>query len=126
MYWSTDLNVELTIFTCLSNVKNIVNSTFRSVQLRISYFTTKPLNGICKDTTADHEKSNVIYKYRCHCESVYVGRTSQRFCLDSCLVQKSYLLKTIKMYSLQKLIWFMSLINKKMTKYLNGSVTIIY
>ena len=62
-----------------SNVKNIVNSTFRSVQLRISYFTRKPLNGICKDTTADHEKSNVIYKYRCHCDSVYVGRTSQRF-----------------------------------------------
>ena len=40
-----------------SNVKNIVNSTFRSVQLGISYFTRKPLNGICKDTTADHEKT---------------------------------------------------------------------
>ena len=39
-----------------NNVKNIVNSTFRSVQLRIIYFTRKPLNGICKDTTTDHKK----------------------------------------------------------------------
>ena len=34
-----------------NNVKNIVNSTFRSVQLRISHFTRKPLNGIYKDIT---------------------------------------------------------------------------
>ena len=36
-----------------NNVKNTVNSTFSSVQLRISHVTRKPLNGIYKDHTAD-------------------------------------------------------------------------
>ena len=34
-----------------NNVKHIVYSTFRNVQLRISHFTRKPLNGIYKDAT---------------------------------------------------------------------------
>ena len=40
-----------------NNVKNTVNSTFRSVQLRISHYTRKPLNGTYKDVIADLEKS---------------------------------------------------------------------
>ena len=60
-------------------VKYTVNSTFNSVQLRISHATRKPLNGICKDRTADQEKSKIIYMYKCHCDSEYIGRTSQRF-----------------------------------------------
>ena len=35
------------------NVKNTVHSTFKSVQLIVSPFTRKPLNGIYKDVTAD-------------------------------------------------------------------------
>ena len=61
-----------------NNVKVIVNSTFRYVLLTISHFTRKLLNSIYKDTTTDQEKSNVIYKFKCNCNSVYVGRTSQR------------------------------------------------
>ena len=38
------------------NVKNTINSTFRSVQLRISQFTKKPLKGIYKVVTADLQK----------------------------------------------------------------------
>ena len=38
------------------NVKNVVNSSFISVQLRISHFTRKPMNGIYKNVTADLEK----------------------------------------------------------------------
>ena len=35
------------------NVKKFGNSTFRSVKLRVSHFTRKPLNGIYKNVTAD-------------------------------------------------------------------------
>jgi len=59
------------------NFKNTVDSTFRSLQLRINNFIRKPLNRIYKD--ADLVKSKVIYKFKCHCDSVFVGRTSQRF-----------------------------------------------
>ena len=56
------------------NVKNTVNSTFRSVQVRIIHFTGKPLNGIYKDITTGQEKSKVIYKFKCYCNSVlYTG-----------------------------------------------------
>ena len=65
--------------TIEKNVKNTVNPTFRSVQLRISHFTRKPLNGIFKDFTANLQKSKVIFRFICHCDSVYIGRTSQRF-----------------------------------------------
>ena len=61
------------------NIKSVVNSTFRSVNLRISHFTRKPLNGIYKDVSTDLEKSKIIYKFKCHCDSEYIGRTSQRF-----------------------------------------------
>ena len=37
------------------------------------------MNGIYKDTTTDYKKSIVIYKFKYHCDSVYVGRTPQRF-----------------------------------------------
>ena len=60
-------------------IKNTVNCTFRSLQLRISLFTGKLLIGIYKDITTDQEKSKVFYKYKCYCDSVYIGRTSQRF-----------------------------------------------
>ena len=62
-----------------NQLKETINNTFGAVNLRISHSTRKPLNGIVKDVTPDPEKCNVIYKYKCHCDSVYIGRTSQRF-----------------------------------------------
>ena len=50
-----------------------------AVNLQISHFTRKPLNSVFKDVTPDPEKSNVIYQLKCHCDSVYIRRTSQRF-----------------------------------------------
>ena len=31
-----------------------------------------------KDVLPAHKRSNIVYKYLSHCDSVYVGRTSQR------------------------------------------------
>ena len=62
-----------------NQLKETINNTFGAVNLRISHSTRKHLNGIFKDVTPDPEKCNVIYKYKCHCDSVYIGRTSQRF-----------------------------------------------
>ena len=36
------------------------------------------LPAIHKDALPTHSNSNVIYKYTCRCDSVYVGRTSRR------------------------------------------------
>ena len=42
-------------------------------------YTRKPFNGIFKDVAPDLEKNNIIYRFQCHCDSVYIGRTSKRF-----------------------------------------------
>ena len=70
-----------------NKVKETINSTFGAVNLRISHFTR--LNGIFKDVTPDPEKNKVIYRFKCHCESVYIGRTSQTFHLrkDQCITK---------------------------------------
>ena len=60
-------------------VRDIVGNTYGAVKLRIAHLTKKPLNGIFKDVTPVQEKHNVIYHFKCHCDSDYVGRTSQRF-----------------------------------------------
>ena len=60
-------------------VKDIVGNTYGGVKLRIAHLTKKPLKGISKDVTPVQEKHNVIYHFKCHCDSDYVGRTSQRF-----------------------------------------------
>ena len=60
-------------------IKEIVQKTYGSVRLRTVFQTRKPLNGICKDRSPSHVKNNVIYQFKCHCDSVYLGRTSQRF-----------------------------------------------
>ena len=41
------------------------------------------------DFTPDPEKNNVIYQLMCHCDSVYIGRSSQRFHLKRDHVTKS-------------------------------------
>ena len=62
-----------------NKVKETINSTFGAVDLKISHFTRKPLNEILKDVTPDPENNNIIYRFKCHCYSVYIGRISQRF-----------------------------------------------
>ena len=42
------------------------------------YSTNELLSTTNKDVLPALQKSNVIYKFSCHCDSRYVGRTSQR------------------------------------------------
>ena len=66
-----------------NKVNYTVNNTFGVVNLRIVHSTRKPLNGIYKDFTPDPEKNNIIYKFTCHSDRVYIGRTSQRLHIRS-------------------------------------------
>ena len=36
------------------------------------------LPSIQKDFLGAHQRSNILYKYSCHYDSVYIGRTSQQ------------------------------------------------
>ena len=60
-------------------LKSAVNNTFGSVRLRVVYQTKKPLSGIRKDYSPIQEMNNTIYYFKCHCDSEYIGRSSQRF-----------------------------------------------
>ncbi len=62
-----------------SQLKEGVSRTFGSAHLRVVFNSNKLFHRLPKDVTPTQEKNNVIYHYRCHCESVYVGRTSKRF-----------------------------------------------
>ena len=64
-----------------NRVKHTISSTFGAVNLLISHFTRKPLNGVFNDVTPDPILNNVIYQFKCNCESVHIERTSQRFYL---------------------------------------------
>ena len=66
-----------------NQIKETVNDIFQAVNLRISHSTRKPLNGIVEDLIPDPEKCNTIYKYKCHCDSVYIGKILQRFHIRS-------------------------------------------
>ena len=53
-----------------NKVKETINSTFEGVNLIKTHFTRKPLNGIFKDVTPDPEKNNIMYRFKCHFDSV--------------------------------------------------------
>ncbi|MEC8569013.1 MAG: reverse transcriptase domain-containing protein, partial [Pseudomonadota bacterium] len=59
-------------------IRSAVHRTFGSVCLKIVHQTKKPLSAIFKDVSPIHEKNNTIYHFKCHCDSEYIGRTSQR------------------------------------------------
>ena len=62
-------------------VKSAVKQCFSAVEPRVVY-STKSTNDLLYSTNKDVlpalQKSNVIYQFSCHCDSRYVGRTSQR------------------------------------------------
>ena len=62
-----------------NKVKDIVGNTHGAVKHKVAHFTKKSLNGIFKDETPVQEKHNVVYHFKCHCDSDYVGRTLHIF-----------------------------------------------
>ena len=64
------------------NLKSKLLQPFSVVTSLLKYvfvFTTKPLLfETKKDVLFAHHHNNVIYQFVCHCDSRYVGRTSQR------------------------------------------------
>ena len=59
-------------------VKTAVESCYGSVSIRLIFTSKRMLPVAHKDVLFTIQKSSVIYKYKCHCDSRYVRRTSQR------------------------------------------------
>ena len=59
-------------------VKSDVKQRFSAVESRVVYSTNELLSAINKNVLPALQKSNVIYQFSCHCDSRYVGLTSQR------------------------------------------------
>ena len=59
-------------------ITSAVKHCFFSVEPRVIFNTRQLLPAIKKDVFPFHHHSNVIYQFVCHCDSRYVGRTSQR------------------------------------------------
>ena len=58
-------------------ITSAVKRCFFSVEPRVIFNTRQLLPAINKDMLPSHHYSNVIYQFLCHCDSRYVGRTSQ-------------------------------------------------
>jgi len=54
-----------------------VKRCFFSVEPRVVFTTRQLLPATKKDVLPPHHQNNVIYQFVCHCDSRYVGRTSQ-------------------------------------------------
>ena len=59
-------------------ITSAVKRCFFSVEPRVVFTTRQLLPTTKKDVLPSHHHSNVIYQFVCHCDSRYVGRTSQR------------------------------------------------
>ena len=59
-------------------ITSAVKRCFFSVVPHVIFNTRQFLPAIKKDVLPSHHHSNVIYQFLCHCDSRYVGRTSQR------------------------------------------------
>ena len=62
-----------------------MESCYGSVNTCLVFTSKRMLPVARKDVLPTTQKSSVIYKYKCHCDSRYVGRTSQR--LQDCIKQ---------------------------------------
>ena len=60
-------------------IKLSINNCFGAVQPRVVFSTRRILLAIRKDVLPTFQQSKVVYEYVCHCDSRYVGQTSQRF-----------------------------------------------
>ena len=60
------------------NVKTALESCYGSVTTRVVFTAKRMLPVARKDVLPTTLKSSVVYEYSCHCDSRYVGRTSQR------------------------------------------------
>ena len=71
---------------CIENIsikyqkltQSAVNNCFRSVSAKITFSSKKLLRSFQNDVLPAHQQSNIVYKYLCHCDNVYVVRTSQQ------------------------------------------------
>ena len=68
-------NVSMTLET---QIKTAVKRCYFAVEPRIVFTTRQLLPATTKDVLPASHKSNIVYQYLCHCDSRYVGRTSQR------------------------------------------------
>ena len=59
-------------------VKTAVESCYGSVSTRLVFTSKRMLPVTRKNALPIIQKSFVIFEYKCHCDSRYVGRTSQR------------------------------------------------
>ena len=59
-------------------ITSAVKRCFFSVEPRVVFTTRQLLPATKKDVLPSHQHSNLIYQFKCHCDSRYVGRTSQR------------------------------------------------
>ena len=71
MDWNVSMKFE-------KQITSAVKRCFFSVEKRVLFNTRQLLPAIKKDMLPSHHHSNVIYQFVCHCDSRYVGRTSQR------------------------------------------------
>ena len=60
------------------NVKTAVESCYGSVTTRVVFTSKGMLPVACKDVLPTTLKSSIVYEYSCHCDSRYIGQTSQR------------------------------------------------
>ena len=60
------------------NLRIAVESGYGSVALRTVFVCRQMLPASGKDVLPAIQKSSIIYEYKCHCDSRYVGRTAQR------------------------------------------------
>ena len=59
-------------------ITSAVKRCFFSVEPRVVFTIRQLLPATKKDVLPSHHQNNVIYQFLCHCDSRYVGRTSQR------------------------------------------------
>ena len=67
---------------CFAEVRNANNTAVKrcyfAVEPCIVYTTRQLLPVAKKDVLPAFHQSNIVYQFLCHCDSRYVGRTSQR------------------------------------------------
>ena len=68
---------EKTSLTLEKNVRTAVENCYGSMTVRTVFVSRQMLPASRKDVLPAHQKSSVIYEYKCHCDSRYVGRTYQ-------------------------------------------------